>query len=212
MTSAHFDLSDDDGRARGIAAAIAAMRTGRAALVPLDNQYGLAVDAFHPESIDVLRQARGRSAQWAPPLVVPSVAALQGVALVSQSGQALADAFWPGQVTLICLAQPSLRWQLGDVSGGVAIRMPRDPATLEVLNAIGPTAVVSAGPQQGRTASGCSAALGDHASVVLDAGTLNGPASTVVDLRQDPPTVLRVGPVGLSRLRAVATSTVSAVE
>ena len=52
--------------------------------------------------------------------------------------------YWPGPLTIVCRQQPSLRWDLGDATGTVAVRMPDDAAALELLERTGPLAVSSA--------------------------------------------------------------------
>ena len=70
---------------------------------------------------------------------------------------ALAQAFWPGGLTLILHAQPSLDWDLGETKGTVALRMPDDQIALELLGLTGPLAVSSAnrtGQEAAQTAVG----------------------------------------------------------
>ena len=57
--------------------------------------------------------------------------------------RALVEEFWPGPLTLVCHAQSSLQWDLGDTRGTVAVRMPDHEVTLEILERTGPLAVSS---------------------------------------------------------------------
>ena len=59
-------------------------------------------------------------------------------------GQDLIDEFWPGALTLVFRASPTLLWDLGDTKGTVALRMPLHSVALDVLKQTGPLAVSSA--------------------------------------------------------------------
>jgi L-threonylcarbamoyladenylate synthase len=81
--------------------------------------------------------------------------------------------FWPGGLTVILRAQPSLRWDLGETRGTVALRMPSNPIALELLSETGPLAVSSAnlsGRPSATTAAEAAEMLGDSVAVYLDGG------------------------------------------
>jgi tRNA threonylcarbamoyl adenosine modification protein (Sua5/YciO/YrdC/YwlC family) len=123
-------------------------------------------------------------------------------------GQDLIDEFWPGALTLIFRASPTLLWDLGDTKGTVALRMPLHPVALELLKQTGPLAVSSAnrhGQPPATTADQAQDQLGEAVSVYLDGGacTDNVP-STIVDLTGAIPTVVRAGAISADRLRTVA--------
>ena len=94
-------------------------------------------------------------------------------------------AFWPGALTIICRAQPSLAWDLGETGGTVAVRMPDHPAALALLRRTGPLAVSSAnrtGGPAALTADEARDQLGDAVALYLDGGRApGGVASTIVD-------------------------------
>ncbi len=80
-----------------------------------------------------------------PPVLVPSPQTVDGLASnVPAYARDLIKAFWPGPLTLVLLAQPSLMWDLGETNGTVALRMPQDVIALKLLDAVGPMAVTSA--------------------------------------------------------------------
>src|SRR5690606_29350105 len=102
-------------------------------------------DAFAPRAVAALLAAKGRGRQMPPPVLVPRAGTLAGLATdVSEDVHALVEAFWPGSLTVICRAQPSLAWDLGDTGGTVALRMPDDEIALALLARTGPLAVSSA--------------------------------------------------------------------
>ena len=206
--SARYDCTDAAQRTAGVTEATAALRKGELAVLPTDTVYGVAADAFSPVAVAALLEAKGRSRQAPPPVLVGSVrAALALVEDVSASAKDLIDEFWPGGLTLVFRANRTLVWDLGDTMGTVAVRMPLHPIALEVLREAGPLAVSSANRSGGppaTTADEADAQLGDAVAVYLDGGTCPGNVpSTIVDVTGPVPQLLRQGVIGVDRLRNV---------
>lgn len=204
-----FDCSVPAERAAGIQAAVNALRRGALAVLPTDTVYGLAADAFRPESVAALLRLKGRGRDMPVPVLVGSSRTLDGVAAaVPEVGRRLVEAFWPGGLTLVCREQPSLHWDLGETHGTVAVRMPLHPVAIEVLRETGPLAVSSAnlsGEPPARRATDAQAQLGGDVAVYLEAGaTEDDTPSTIVDLTGDVPRVLRAGAFSTATLREVA--------
>ena len=195
-----IDTASAEERARGLPAAAAALRRGQLVGLPLDTAYGLAADAFNPTGIRALRDAKGR-ATLSVPVMVPRIATVSGIALVDSDARRLMLDFWPGPLTLVLPAQPTLAWSLTDSSGRVAVRMPLHPVALDLLDLTGPLGVVAAAapPGAGEPVSADVAfpsELAGHLAVLLDAGPLPaGAASAVVDLSGDAPVLVRPGPL-----------------
>lgn len=202
-----YDCSDETKRQRGIAAAARAIRNGKLVVLPTDTVYGIGADAFTPAAVTALLQAKGRGRDMPVPVLVGSPATLGGVAVTDKTIDALVEAFWPGGLTLICRQQPSLRWDLGDTGGTVAVRMPDHEVAVEVLTTTGPLAVSSAnvtGRPPARSAQDARDQLGDSVAVYLEAGdTGSDTPSTIVDVSGGLPRVLRQGALGLAELQAV---------
>ena len=204
-----YDCADETQRAAGIAAAMSAVLKGALVVLPTDTVYGIGADAFRPTAVDSLLSAKGRGRDMPPPVLVGSVRAASAlVEDLGPYGQELIDEFWPGGLTLICRSSRSLKWDLGETKGTVAVRMPQDPVALELLAQTGPMAVSSAnltGQPAATTADGAREQLGDLVEVYLDAGPCQGDLpSTIVDLTGDMPRLLRSGVVPIGRLREVA--------
>ena len=182
-----FDCSDSMQLLAAARAARQALGRGDLAVLPTDTVYGLAADAFTPEAVDRLLIAKGRGRQSPPPVLVADVATLGALAAhVTDPVRAMAEAFWPGPLTIVVEANPGLSWDLGDTGGTVAIRIPNHPLTLELLRETGPLAVSSANRTGERAANNIDEAqqmLGDSVAVYLDAGEVSGggAASTIVD-------------------------------
>ncbi len=138
-----IDTNVAEERERGLAAAAAAVRRGQLVGLPLDTAYGVAADAFNPRGTQALREAKGR-ADLSIPVMVPKIATVSGIAQVDSAARRLMLDFWPGPLTLVLPAQPTLAWTLTDASGRIAVRMPLHPVALDLLERTGPLGVVAA--------------------------------------------------------------------
>jgi L-threonylcarbamoyladenylate synthase len=204
-----FDCSDEAQRAEGLAAAAAAVLRGELVVLPTDTVYGLGADAFSPGAVASLMAAKGQDRSSPPTVMVGTVRAASAlVEDLGPYGQALIDEFWPGGLTLVCRAARTLSWDLGDSKGTVGIRMPEQDLALELLRETGPMAVTSAnlaGSPSPATAEEAREQLGDVVAVYLDAGpSAGGAASTIVDVTDAAPRLLRSGAISIGRLREVA--------
>ncbi|MGZ4551749.1 MAG: L-threonylcarbamoyladenylate synthase [Blastococcus sp.] len=204
-----YDCSDPDARAAGLDAATSAIAEGSLVLLPTDTVYGVAADAFTPAAVTGLLAAKNRGRTMPVPVLVGEASTLAGLVLdLPAVANQLAEAFWPGGLTLVLEHAPSLAWDLGDAEGTVAVRLPDDDLTRDLLRRTGPLAVSSAnrsGRPAATTAQEAVAQLGDHAAVVLDGGPRDSSAaSTIVDCTGPTPRVLRVGAIPVEKLREVA--------
>lgn len=182
-----FDCTDSSELLSGTRTARRAIGRGELIVMPTDTVYGVAADAFSPEAVQRLLDAKGRGRQSPPPVLIPNTGTLAALAVeVSASLEALAGAFWPGPLTIITQANPALSWDLGDTGGTVALRIPNHPLALELLQETGPLAVSSAnktGEPAARTAAAAQEMLGDSVAVYLEVGEGEGDgvASTIID-------------------------------
>lgn len=182
-----YDCSDSARLLAAARAARQALGRGELAVMPTDTVYGIAADAFTPQAVERLLEAKGRGRQSPPPVLIPNTATLGALAAeVVEPVRALAEAFWPGALTIVLPANPGLDWDLGDTGGTVALRIPNHPLALELLHETGPLAVSSAnrtGEPAARRIDDARRMLGDSVAVYLDAGEVSGDgtASTIVD-------------------------------
>jgi L-threonylcarbamoyladenylate synthase len=206
--SARYDCADTQQRDEGLVAAVTAVQEGQLVVLPTDTVYGVGADAFNAEAVSALLAAKGRGRSMPPPVLVGSVAAAAALAeSLGAFGQDLIDEFWPGPLTLIFRASPTLMWDLGDTLGTVAVRMPLHPIALDLLRRTGPMAVSSAnkhGLPAATTADEALAQLGDEVSVYLDGGPCaDNVPSTILDLTGSVPRMLRAGALSVDDLRKV---------
>jgi L-threonylcarbamoyladenylate synthase len=203
--STRYDLADPGTREAGVAAAVTAVRRGLLIVLPTDTVYGVGVDAFDADGVRRLLEAKGRGRDMPPPVLISSATTLEALATdLPGWATGLVEHYWPGPLTIVCRQQPSLRWDLGDTRGTVAVRMPDDPAALELLGRTGPLAVSSAnvtGEPAATDADEAERMLGDFVEVVLDGGPSRGSlASTIIDCTGDRPRLLREGAISAADL------------
>lgn len=184
--SSIFDCHDEAQLLAGMRHARQAIGRGELIVMPTDTVYGVAADAFSPAAVQRLLDAKGRGRNQPPPVLIGSVDTLPALAeSVPEPVQRLVDAFWPGGLTIVLPAQPSLVWDLGETMGTVAVRMPEGRVALELLAETGPLAVSSAnltGHDAAISALDAEKMLGDSVAVYLADGlSKDGIASTIVD-------------------------------
>jgi L-threonylcarbamoyladenylate synthase len=193
-----------------IAEAVQVLRAGGLVAMPTETVYGLAARALDPAALAKVFAAKGRPA--AHPLIahIGRASMLEDLCQgpVDPSAQALADAFWPGPLTLVVPRAAHVPLALAGGADSVAVRMPRHAVALALLQAMGePLAAPSANRFQQLSptrAEHVVQGLGSAVDLVLDAGPCAlGIESTVIAVRKPPFRILRPGSLGLRELRCV---------
>ena len=176
-------------------------------VLPTDTVYGIGCDAFSAFAVNALLEAKGRGRQSPPPVLIPSLDTLRALTTnPPQVAFTLAEKFWPGALTLILRAQPSLSWDLGETRGTVALRMPNNEIALALLKEVGPLAVSSANLTAQPAALNISEAekyFGTKVGVYLDGGVSpSTKPSTILDLTEDGKVKLvRLGVLSLAQIK-----------
>jgi L-threonylcarbamoyladenylate synthase len=193
-----------------ITGAAALLRSGGLVAFPTETVYGLGADATSGLAVAGLYAAKGRPS-FNPLIVhVPETAAALALAEMTPLGKALADAFWPGPLTLVLARRPNRI--IADLATAgldtVAVRVPAHPVAQALLRAANlPIAAPSAnrsGHVSPTTAAHVAADLGDNVAMILDGGaTPIGLESTVVDATGDTPVILRLGGVAREDIERV---------
>ena len=159
------------------------------------------------QGIARLFEAKARSSAKAIAVLISALDELERVAVeISPQARRLANAYWPGPLTLILRRHPALPASLSPLPT-IGVRVPDHPVALALLRATGPMAVTSAnlsGQADAITAAEVAAQLGGRVDLILDGGVAQGGTpSTVVDCTADALRVVREGPVSLENINAV---------
>jgi L-threonylcarbamoyladenylate synthase len=190
--------------------AVTALERGELVGLPTETVYGLGGDATNPRAIAAIYEAKGRPRF--NPLIshVASIEAAIGEGSFSHLALLLARAFWPGPLTLVVPRHGAT--SVCDLAcaglGTLALRVPNHDVTLELLASFGrPVAAPSAnlsGRPSPTTADHVRAEMGNKIALVLDGGPCSvGLESSVVAVKGDQATLLRVGGISRATLEAV---------
>lgn len=203
-----YILHNDADWQSGLQAAVQALRRGELVAFPTETVYGLGADALKPDAVASIFVAKGRPQD--NPLIVhvpDEEAVLPLVRSVPPVFHHLASHFWPGPLTMILPKAPHVPPETTAGLDSVAIRVPNHPIAQALLRASGIPVAAPSANRSGRPsptlAEHVLADLDGQVAVLLDGGPTGvGVESTVLDLTQEIPTVLRPGGVTLEQLRA----------
>jgi L-threonylcarbamoyladenylate synthase len=197
--------------ADAIAEAAGLIRSGQTVAVPTETVYGLAADATDAQAVARIYAAKGRPS-FNPLIVhVPSADAASRLAVIDKAATRLAEAFWPGPLTLVLPARESSPIARIATAGlpTIALRVPAHRAMRALLEAADrPLAAPSAnasGTISPTRAEHVARSLGNRVSLIVDDGaTAVGIESTIVAAGADGLRLLRPGPIGPEALVAAA--------
>lgn len=181
--------------------AVAAIREGKAVILPTDTVYGLVADGYREAAARVLYALKGRPESQPLALLAADLdAILDAVPELRGRAAVVARALLPGPLTLV-LPNPArrFRWLCGAEPEAIGIRVPLLPeAARAVVERVGVLASTSANLHGGpdpRRLDDVPGALRSRVGAILDVGELPGTPSTVLDLTGEEPRVLREGAV-----------------
>lgn len=190
-------------------AALAALRAGELVAFPTETVYGLGGDAANPAAVRRIFEAKGRPADHPVIVHVATADAIEAWARdIPPAAWALAEAFWPGPMTLVLRRRAGVSDLVTGGQDTVGLRVPSHPVAHALLAAFGGGV---AGPSANRfgqvsptTAAHVREELGDRVRLVLDGGqSAVGIESAIIDLSGAEPALLRPGMLDPARVEAV---------
>lgn len=177
------------------------LRAGGLVAFPTETVYGLGADASQPEAVKKIFLAKGRPQHHALIVHVPHLKHMDEWAMdIPDEAYRLAEAFWPGSLTLVLKRKHHVHEAITGGLSSVAIRVPRHQVALSLLQTFG-RAIVAPSANRFMHVSPTRAEhvhreLGDKVDLVIDAGPCDvGLESTIVDLTSPEPRILRPGAV-----------------
>lgn len=192
-----IDSADIDKEAMKEAADL--IREGELVAFPTETVYGLGADALHPEASKKIYAAKGRPSD--NPLIV-HISKFEDLVRIAKEvpseAKKLSDAFWPGPLTMIVQKNDKVPYETTGGMDTVAIRMPNHPIALELIEQSGcliaaPSANTSGKPSP-TEASHVALDMDGRIPLILDGGAVGiGIESTIVDLTEEIPMILRPG-------------------
>lgn len=185
----------------GLVRACKALEAGLLVAFPTESFYGLAADPRLEPAVRDLFQAKGRSPDRPVLLLLPSRERVSDCAArIPAVARALMDRFWPGPLTLVFEAAPSVSPLLTAGTGTIGLRLSSHPVAVALARswggAITGTSANRSGQPPACTAEEVDADLGPEVACILDGGTTTGGVgSTILDVTVTPPAVLREGQI-----------------
>ncbi len=184
------------------------IKDGDIVVLPTETVYGLGADATNKNAVERIFKAKNRPAKNPLIIHVENMDSAQKYGEFTKQAKILADAFWPGPLTMI-LNQKDGHDICNLVTAGlstIAIRCPAHPVMRDVIKQSNcPIAAPSAnnsGEPSATTPQHAAQSLGDNIDMILAAGACDvGLESTVIDLSGDVPTILRPGSVTLENIQ-----------
>jgi L-threonylcarbamoyladenylate synthase len=190
-----------------VARCAAALEGGALLIFPTETLYALGGCALDPGVARRVREVKGRPSGQPFPIVAADRAQARSLCSAwPRDADRLADAFWPGPLTIVLPAAPGVPPEVTSGTGTVAVRVPGLPLTAALCAGAGPLLSTSANRTGARGPLTCAEAVegvGAAAAIALDAGPGGGLASTIVDLAGDAPALLRAGAVAWDDVMAV---------
>jgi L-threonylcarbamoyladenylate synthase len=204
-----INIHSDHPELERIRPAADALRLGKLVAFPTETVYGLGAHALDSQAVARIFEAKGRPGD--DPLIVHLAEASwlpRAAAEIPPVAWQLAEAFWPGPLTLILPKRPEVPDLVTAGRATVAVRVPAHPVALALISAAEVLVAAPSANRFGHTsptrASHVLTDLGEHIDILLDAGeTRIGIESTVLDLTSSQPTILRPGGITREQLAEI---------
>ena len=191
-----------------IRSAVDVLEAGDVVGFPTDTLYGLAADPFSARAVARVLDIKGRPGDRGLPLVAADLAQVEAcLSPLSSMARRLAEHFWPGPLTLVIPAPPTLAAAVTAGTGTVAVRVPAHAVSRALCAAAHRPLVATSANLTGRPPSAnadeVAQALEGRLSVILDAGsTAGGLPSTIVDVTQPAARLVRAGAIPWEKVTA----------
>lgn len=185
------------------------LRIGGLVGIPTETVYGLGANGLDPAAVGRIFQAKGRPQDNPLILHIPSADDLERYCMdIPQSAYDLARACWPGPLTMILKRRPIVPDVVTAGMDTVGMRCPSHPVCRAILQAAEVPVAAPSGNTSGRPSPTTAAHMAEDMDGRIDAIVDGGPCSvgvesTIVDLTETPPRLLRPGGVTLERLESV---------
>ena len=192
-----------------IDAAAAILRNGGLLGIPTETVYGLGADGLNAAAVRRIFTAKGRPQDNPLILHVPGASWLDLYCRsIPSAAYALAEAFWPGPLTMILRRREHVPNVVTCGLNTVGVRCPKHPVTLEIIRAANVPVAAPSGNLSGRPSPTCAAHMMEdmdgRINAIVDGGPCGvGVESTIIDLTAQPPRLLRPGGLPLEALRDV---------
>jgi L-threonylcarbamoyladenylate synthase len=177
---------------------VSLLRDGGIIAFPTDTSYGLGADPFNDAAVERIFTIKGRAGTKPILLLVDSVTVAESVVRPTDIFYRVVEKFWPGPLTIITHAEPSLPAKITAGTNTIGVRWPIAPFATTLVSRFGKPVTATSANRSGMpsavTAEEVRRQLGDSVDALVDGGVLpSREGSTLLDLSVDPPVILRDG-------------------
>ncbi len=202
-----ISIDPDNPDSSVLSAAATLIRRGGLVAYPTDTTYGIAADPFNEKAVSHLFRVKNRPLSKPILLLINDIQCLHSlVHRVSPLAKAVIKRYWPGPLTLVFQASTALSPALTADTGKIGLRLPAAllPCTLIRMTGFPLTATSAnlSGEPSPVTAQEVERMIGDNIDLVLDGGLCEALPSTLLDLSDDSPKIVREGKVPADSLEA----------
>lgn len=182
------------------------LREGKLVAYPTDTVYGLGTDPFNVTAVKNLLKVKKRDAELGLPILVSDESVARRIAEFTPDADLLSRKFWPGALTLVLKTRIRIPSIVTGKSDNIAIRLPshKVPQLLAkwIYGTLIGTSANTSGKPPALNAYQVQKQIGRDVDLILDSGeTLSEKPSTIIDLTQKPPAILREGQISLQALK-----------
>jgi len=193
----YYELHPDNPQMRYISKAVNVLRNGGVIIYPTDTYYGIACDIYNKKAIEKLFEIKNDSAYKLFSFICSDFKEISKYAKISDYAYKRMKHLLPGPYTFILPAAKLVPKQLWSKRKTVGIRIPNHPVSLDIVNELGnPIVSTTTTNRKGDTLFDpleIKSIFANHVDLMLANGSLIGEASSVIDLSEDEPEVIREG-------------------
>ncbi len=181
-----------------------ALGAGGVIVYPTDTLYGFGADASNAPALQKIYELKERDPVKLLLVMVADMEMAERYFVVTPEARALADAFLPGALTLILKRNPNEPQDFFPRAESIGMRIPNQPFCLALSRAFGKpitsTSVNKSGEPSMTDPDMIASTFGEGIDVLVDAGSLSNPPSTIVDCTENAPRVIREGVISKKKL------------
>ncbi|MCK9230618.1 MAG: L-threonylcarbamoyladenylate synthase [Syntrophales bacterium] len=209
MSRLIIPIGPADPAGNAVDEAVIILARGGVVAYPTETFYGLGADGTNESAIGRIFEIKGRGRQIPLSVIIGDRSDLgRLVAKIPEGARKLADAFWPGAITILFDALPDVPGILTAGTGKIGVRLSSNPVAALLARRLGrPLTATSANPSgfpECTSADEVLATLGNSVDAVIDGGvTPGGSGSTIIDVTVEPPLVIREGVLAVTAIDAV---------
>ena len=185
-----------------------ALLNGKTAAFPTETVYGIGASIFNENAVLKIYQIKGRPPEKPLSILIGSAEEMDKTAAeIPPAARRLAEAFWPGPLTLILKKRDEISDRVTAGKKTIGLRIPAHPVPLALVRLTGPLACPSANlsvSREPKSAEDVWEDLGGKVDILIDGGkTELGIPSTIIDLTAVPPKILRKGGLDMKDIKKI---------